>query len=196
MRSFPIWKTVTLGTTQTHDALRRALLNRRYVRFFGDRDEQRSARTIEEFDKLLEELLVRTPLTPQRTPVDLVRATLDELGYTHKTHPTERSRYGTYRRYLAGPDFHEIADRIWRLGYRLCPAEVALRLRLQYPRQPRGEMMNVAMEPIVVSDKWGGYPHIYQLFYDGVGKSITGKELKYSELSPDEHWVFVKPRIP
>ena len=198
MRSFPIWKTVTLGTFSTHDALRRALLDGTYVRFIddsGDDEEQRPARTIKEFDKLLEELLVRTPLAPQRTTLDLVRATLPDLGFTHETHPMIKAEYGSRRTYAAGPEFHEIADRIWRRGYRLCPPEVGPQLRLQCPNQQHG-LVNVAIEPVCVSAYYGGRPHIYMMVHDVVGRSIMGNELKYGELCTDDDRVFVKPRKP
>ncbi len=44
--------------------------------------------------------------------------------------------------------YREICEAALALGLELCPAEAALALRLQYPEQPRGEWIWVAMEPL------------------------------------------------
>jgi hypothetical protein len=73
-------------------------------------------------------------LAPQEITIQLATATVVELGFTVAT------------RYDA------ICARIKELGYSLCPAEVGPQLRLQYPDQPMGEWLTVAMEPITASD--------------------------------------------
>lgn len=190
MRTFPIWKTATLGTFRTTNAIRRALITGGYYRYIDAEDEDReyeyrSARTTEETNEIFEGILTRTPLAARRTEVDLVRATLPQLGFDG---PIDHGAY------LAGPQFHEIADRAWMRGWRLCPAEVGLQLRLQHARQPLGEVINVGMEPILIPGY--GYPYSYMVFHDSCGRFVAENEMKYGELSPERFWVFVKPRAP
>ena len=185
---FPIWKTVTLGTFRSIGSLRRALLKGGYYRYIGDENEDREyrpARSADELDTDFEAMLARTPLAVRRTKVDLVRVTLPQLGFEGRT------RHGLY---LSGPMFHEITYRIWNRGWRLCPAEVALQLRLQYPRQPLGEVIEVAVEPIHIPGN--GYPFTYVVFHDGCGRFVIEWEKKHGELSTESFWVFVKPRTP
>ncbi|MDO8599677.1 MAG: hypothetical protein Q7S02_06245 [bacterium] len=193
MQIFPIWKTAMLGTFPTISALRKTLIDGGYWSYIDEEDEDReyeyrSARSLEEADEdeILNELLARTPLAMQQTTVDLVRATLPQLGFTGRVEDG---------RFLSGPSFREIAQRIWMSGHRLCPAEVGPQLRLQYPRQPLGEVMNVAVEPISVPSG-GPHPNTYCVFHDSCGRFVGWKEMKYDELSPTDYWVFVKPRVP
>ncbi len=72
-------------------------------------------------------------LAGEETEVDLVRITVAELGFPK------------------GATLQKIYDRAQELGLELCPAEVGPALRLQYPDQPRGELLTVAMEPIADS---------------------------------------------
>lgn len=185
--AFPIWKTVTLGTFRSTNTIRRALIAGGYYRYIDEDDdreyEYRPARTIEETNEIFEGIITRTPLAARRTEVDLVRTTLPQLGFDGRI---ERGMY------LAGPQFHEIARRAWMRGWRLCPAEVGLQLRLQHARQPVGEVINVAMEPILIPGY--GYPFIYWVFHDGCGRFVDENEMKHGELSPEYFWVFVKPR--
>lgn len=66
-----------------------------------------------------------------RTRIDLVVLSAAELGFAGRDAPRAA-----------------IYERAKRLGLTLCPAEVGPQLRLQYPDQPRGEFLHVAMEPI------------------------------------------------
>lgn len=190
MQTFPIWKTVTLGTFRGTNTIRRALIAGGYYRYIDEEDEDREyeyrpARSTDELDPDFEAMLARTPLATRRTEVDLVRVKLPQLGFDGRT------EHGMY---LSGPMFHEIAYRIWNRGWRLCPAEVGLQLRLQHARQPVGEVIKVAMEPILVPGC--GHPCSYVVFHDGCGRFVAENEVKYGELSPEHFWVFVKPRTP
>jgi len=78
-------------------------------------------------------ILGRTNLAESETEVTLHVATVKEL--TGKNWATNR----------------EINEVIRSKGYDLCPAEVGPQLRLQYPDQPNGEWIRVAMEPIAGS---------------------------------------------
>ena len=73
-------------------------------------------------------------LASQEDTIELVTATVAELGFSGNTR------------------YDEICARIKELGYALCPAEVGPQLRLQYPDQPAGEYLYLAMEPITGSD--------------------------------------------
>lgn len=73
-------------------------------------------------------------LSPAETEIELVTATVEQLGFK------DAAVYGT------------IMNRIQELGFSLCPPEVGPELRLQYPDQPEGEWLLIAMNPIAGSD--------------------------------------------
>lgn len=77
-------------------------------------------------------MLEKTPLAESETEVDLYKATVKEL--TGKDSASQS----------------EVDEAIRAGGYHLCPAEVGPQLRLQYPDQPHGEFIHVAMEPITI----------------------------------------------
>jgi hypothetical protein len=58
-----------------------------------------------------------------------------------------------------------------QLGLMLCPAEVALQLRLDYRDQPLGETLIIAMEPV---NTYGGEPTILSLVNWGTGLALLG----------------------
>lgn len=76
-------------------------------------------------------------------------------------------------------------------GYKLCPAEAAIVLRIVYPDQPGGERLHVAMKAIA-SDE---HPSIFTLEHDNSGLCLYGgsghPDLSYGS---DALFVFVKPR--
>ena len=83
----------------------------------------------------------------------LVVASVADLGFNH------------------GATLKEIYARAKELGLELCPAEVGPQLRLQYPDQPRGEWLFIAMEPIAGS---GGYPTVFGVEHDDDGRWLNG----------------------
>lgn len=70
------------------------------------------------------------PLAHAPREIDLVVVSVAQLGF-----PREASRAAIFAR---------VKD----LGLQLCPPEVGPLLRLQYPEQPPGEFLRVAMEPV------------------------------------------------
>lgn len=85
-----------------------------------------------------------------------------------------------------------IYARAIELGLQLCPAEVGPALRLQYPDQPYGEWLRIAMEPVAVSV---GFLEVF-----GVGLDSDGRWLDSRYGGPADvwrafnRWVFVAPR--
>jgi hypothetical protein len=62
-------------------------------------------------------------------------------------------------------------NRARQLGLMLCPAEVALQLRLDYRDQPLGETLIIAMEPV---NTYSGEPTILSLVNWGSGLALLG----------------------
>ena len=62
-------------------------------------------------------------------------------------------------------------NRARQLGLMLCPAEVALQLRLDYRDQPLGETLIIAMEPV---NTYSGEPTILSLVNWGTGLALLG----------------------
>jgi hypothetical protein len=62
-------------------------------------------------------------------------------------------------------------NRARQLGLMLCPAEVALQLRLDYRDQPLGETLIIAMEPV---NTYGGEPTVLSLVNWGSGLALLG----------------------
>lgn len=76
------------------------------------------------------DILNETTLSKSKKSLDLVILTVKELGFPE----------GAQLK-----DIYEAAD---AQGLDLCPAEVGPQLRLQYPDQPSGEWLIIAMKPI------------------------------------------------
>ena len=85
--------------------------------------------------------------------VDLVRLSVADLGFK------EGARYDA------------IYARAIELGLELCPAEVGPQLRVQYPDQPRGELLLIAMETIRDSH---GDLRVFCLGRDANGRWLSG----------------------
>jgi hypothetical protein len=84
-----------------------------------------------------------------------------------------------------------IFARARKLGYELCPPEVAVQLRLQYDDQPIGEFLDIAMEPIATYE---GALVGLSVGNGGAGLMLVGKPVTL-EAVPNQgtRLVFVRP---
>jgi hypothetical protein len=83
-------------------------------------------------DEILDQPAFMT--SPTKSDVDLVMLSVAEMGFAAN-----------------GASLAQIYGRAMLLGLELSPAEVAPQLRLQYLRQPRGEFLRIAMEPVTTA---------------------------------------------
>jgi hypothetical protein len=88
-------------------------------------------------------------------PVDLVRLSAMALGFSSTD---------------AVP-LSELFERAELAGYKSCPPEVGPLLRLQYMRQPVGEFLHIAMQPIA---DYEGNPTIFVVGNGGAGLLLVG----------------------
>ena len=75
-------------------------------------------------------ILNKTKLSKSKQSLDLVVRSVKELGFPN------------------GAQYKDICKAAESQGLDLCPAEAGPQLRLQYPDQPNGEWLVIAMEPI------------------------------------------------
>lgn len=151
----PAWKTIKLGTHDSHQALRQALVDGGFrIGSWGD------------------DILKRISVATKPNRVDLVLTTVAELGFPN------------------GARWSEVYGKILSLGLRLCPAEAGPQLRFQYPDQPMGEWVLIAMEPITDSD---GYPHVFSVARDGRGRWLGAPYGRSGHFVLGDHrWVFCR----
>jgi hypothetical protein len=84
-----------------------------------------------------------------------------------------------------------IFARARRLGYELCPPEIAIQLRLQYRDQPVGESLDIAMEPIAT---YGGELVGLSVMNGGAGLMLVGQSVSLEMIPyPGARFVFVRP---
>ena len=198
MRTFPTWKTVTLGTFPNHRSLLAALRKGGYLLIIQEDDDgeiHRPARTIAEARKnsTIVELVERTPLASTPVEVGLVRATLSELGIDGRKDP-KRSWC-----LLSGPFLADVLRRAEAHGLGICRAEVGPQLRLQYSDQPQGgppfgEMVRIGMRSIRLSG--GCQPEVFEVYHDVTGRWIGGGEDKYDFPITTDFWIFEQLRAP
>ncbi len=125
---------------------------------------------------LAEEALDRLTLAGEPVEVDLVVRSAVELGITAED-----------------TNLAEVAERAKAFGLALCPAEVGPQLRLQYPDQPLGEFLRIAMRPIVTEQGAVGFT---------VGNGGAGLLLIGNDSHPDRplaailQFVFVRSADP
>ena len=121
-----------------------------------------------------DQILNKVKVSETEVQIDLVVKTVAELGFKN------------------GATRKQIYDSAIELGLELCPAEVGPALRLQYPGQPYGEWLRIAMEPITDS---GGHLEVFGVY---LGHALRWLRSIYGY--PDSfwfaygRWVFVAPR--
>ncbi len=155
---FPNWKTVKLGALKSGDAYRKAL-----------------KKVGMKISAHANDLLHKIAVAPEETDVDLVVASVDDLGLNE------------------GGSYKSVYARGLQLGLVLCPAEVGPALRLSHNDQPRGGWLRIAMEPITNSE---GDLNVFELMSDG------GKELRLGAddgnpdgfLGPYFRLIFMRPK--
>jgi hypothetical protein len=114
-------------------------------------------------------------LAETETEIDLAVIPVEQLGFG-----------------ASGATLGDIQERAKRRGLVLCPAEVALQLRLQYRRQPVGEFLLVAMEPLAMPD---GRHVSFVVGNGGAGLAIIGRRIAADDLiAPLTKLVFALPR--
>ena len=154
---FQVWKTITLGHYTSPYQYRKAL---KQVK------RKRGIPVIhgEEHEKLLD----ATICSQEEIEVDLVRLTVQELGFKD------------------GATIRDIIERGRKLGLEVCPAEVGPALRLAYLDQPEGEShLRIAMEPI---DEM-----IYEVEYLN-DMYLMRSGARPDRIYHDHTFVFVRPR--
>jgi hypothetical protein len=158
----PIWRTVSLGTYKTSDALRDALdVKRIHVGYAVD------------------EILGRAAFNLSKTRRDarLVVLAVSKLGFEKE-----------------GASLGDIYARARQLGFKLCPAEVAPQLRLQYLNQPLGEFLHIAMAPIA---RYGGEPTDFTVANGGAGLILIAGDAHPKFMMPSTtRFVFISPAAP
>lgn len=161
---FPVWKTIKLGTgPKTPDDFRRALKDGGFC--IGNWA-----------NNILDKPTFVASVSRDLVEVDICIATTAEL--------TGKSDGGTTREVFTG---------IKHLGGELCPAELGPQLRLQYPDQPNGEWILIAMEPIIADSD--GDPHVFGVRRGGSELWLDGSWSDPDEVwFPDRQWIFVRPR--
>lgn len=95
------------------------------------------------------DILNKTTCFQEEVEVDLVVLSVAELGFED------------------GATYRNICARASELGLNLCPNELGPALREQYPDQPRGEWLIVAMDAVSDSD---GYLRLFRVGHDGRGR--------------------------
>ena len=81
-----------------------------------------------------EKILQKISFSKEKKEYSLVSFSVENLGF------------------LYGATLKQIYDKAEEFGLGLCPAEVGPLLRLNYPNQPEGESLNIAMETVKTSD--------------------------------------------
>jgi len=154
---FELWKNIKIGTGLSNaNDLSKAFKQRGY--------------------KILEwgEAIIGAPnftVTKVEQQVNLVRVSVEDLGFEQEM---DVPLYGD------SVSRNEIYDRAISLGLKLCHAEVGPQLRLQYPDQPVGESLIIAMESIKDLE---GTDSMFLVAHDEEGLWLSGS---YGD--PDGYW--------
>lgn len=138
-----IWKTISIGGRTKKQVIA---------------DLKTSGTTVSSY---AEELLAKTEFSKKSRDIELVKCTVQELGFTES--PTTR----------------ELSAKVREIGS-LLPAEVGPALRLAYPDQPLYKWYYLMMEPITGS---GGDPNVFGVVRDG-----RDSWLYAGVANPDDRW--------
>jgi hypothetical protein len=112
-------------------------------------------------------------VSDEEVDLDLIIVSVSELGLEDKS-----SR-------------NDVIERALSLGLSLCPAEVGPQLRLQYLEQPRGEWLQVAMEPIYDAC---GLPSVFTIVHEDDECWLEGNTFRSNTYwSGDAQFVFALP---
>ncbi|MBI2062919.1 MAG: hypothetical protein HYT61_01610 [Candidatus Yanofskybacteria bacterium] len=130
-------------------------------------------------DDAIEKPAFAASISREKKEVELVKVTAAELGF--KTGATRGDIYG----------------RAIQLGLKLSPAEVGAQLRLQYPDQPHGEWLLIAMEPIEDSSGGLGVAEVGHGGHGGPGLWLCGDNSSSNYVWPGfVNWIFVRSQDP
>lgn len=152
---FLVWKTVKLGLYNTADEYREALKKADY-----------------RIGKWANDILGKTHCAKQEMEVDLIVASVGELGFT---------RRGQYK---------DICARAVEMDLALCPPEVGPALPLAYDEQPKDECLIVAMKAISDSH---GRRLIFAVEHDLDERRLDGRRSHSEDFwSADYRFVFVR----
>ena len=117
-------------------------------------------------------ILNRISLSEIKQTLDLVVLSVAELGFPK------------------GAELKDIYKAAEKHGLDLCPAEVGPQLRLQYPDQPAGEWLVIAMEPIKDSD---GDLCLFIVEYDDADRWLRAYDGWPDRLwDADDRFVFIR----
>jgi hypothetical protein len=153
---FQTWKTIVLGRRKTAEDYRKSIKAHRRV------------------DNYANHLLGKTSIAEIEVEVDLVRASVKDLGFKKKIR------------------LNAIIARALSYGLEKCVAEVGPALADQYSDQPKGEYLAIAMDAIT---GLGGYPSIFGVRRVDCGPWLgTCDRYPASVYDPDDVFVFVRPR--
>jgi len=127
-------------------------------------------------DELTKSMMTQFNFTvsTERKEVDLVIVTAAQIGFEGKA------------------SLRDLWAKAKTLGLQLCPAEVGPMLRFQYPKQPEGEWLRIAMQPLPDSNG--------DLRFFVVASGSSGPIFTSCYGGPEEffsskfQWVFIQPR--
>jgi len=123
-----------------------------------------------------EEVLARGPFIISRARADVELAVLSvaQLGFGAEGAPPAK-----------------LYARAAQLGLELCPPEIGPQLRLQYPDQPIGEYLHIAMAPL---DTGNGSSVVFIVGNGGAGLVLLGAEPSPGFIAPaSRRYVFIRP---
>jgi hypothetical protein len=177
----PVWKTISLGTYPSVEALRDALASDSCAyrpHKVGERAPHSPSVPGCYVGGRANEIISHPAfnLSQLEHEIDLVIAEVTDLGFGAAEN-------------VALEDIYTNAD---RLGLTLCPAEVGPQLRLQYLDQQVGEFLRVAMQPVAT---FAGEPTYFTVGNGGAGLVLLGVDGRPTFTLPAvSRFVFARPR--